>query len=115
MPNAYHEAEDLNDNNDTSTCGQSDSFIVELRINVLQDVKAMKEHKVDIEVSTISGTEAKVVKQVSSWRPAGITWVRLENTAATTKTMRNTSDELAWDRARCEIIGWWHCNLSRTR
>ena len=38
-----------------------------------QDVKAMKEHKVDIKVSTIIGTGAKTAKQVSSWRPAGIT------------------------------------------
>ena len=83
-PSAYHKADDLNDNDDTSTYGHSDSFMVELRIDVFQDVKAMNEHEVDIEVLMI-------VKQVSSWRPAGITWVRLENTAATTKTMRNTS------------------------
>ena len=40
---------------------------LELRIDVLQDVKMKKEHKVDIKVSTIIGTEAKIVKQVSSW------------------------------------------------
>ena len=39
--------------------------------------KAMKEHKVDFEASTIIGTETKIVKQVSSWRPAGVTWVRM--------------------------------------
>ena len=96
--------EDLNDNDGTSTHGHSHSFMVELRIDVFLDVKAMKEHKVDIEVSTIIGTEAKIVKQVSTWRPAGITWVRLENTAATTKTMRNTSDELSWDRAKVRSL-----------
>ena len=52
--------------------------MVELRIDVFQDVKAMKQHKVDIEVSTIIGIEAKIVKQVSSWRPVGITWARFE-------------------------------------
>ena len=56
-------------------------------------------HSVDI-----IGTEAKIVKQVSSWRPAGITWVRLENTAATTKTMRNKSEELSWDRAKARSL-----------
>ena len=81
-PNAYRKAEDLNGDDDASTFGHSDSFMVELRIEVVQDVKAMKEHKVDIEVSTIIGTEAKIVKQVSSWRQAGITWVRLESRAA---------------------------------
>ena len=71
---------------------------------MFQDLKTMEEHKVDTEVSTIIETEAKIVKQVSSWRLAGVTWVRLENTAATTKTMRNTSDELFWDRAKARSV-----------
>ena len=74
-PNAYHKAKDLNNDDDASMYGHNDNFMVELRINVFQDVKAMKEHKVDIKVSTIIGTEAKIVTQVSSWRPAGVTWV----------------------------------------
>ena len=44
----------------------------------------------DIEVSTIIGTETKTVNQVSSWRSTGITWVR---------------------SSYGEIIGWWHCIL----
>ena len=34
-PNAHHRAQDLNDNDDTSTCGHSDSFMVELRVDVV--------------------------------------------------------------------------------
>ena len=34
--------------------------------------------KVDINVSTVIGTDTKILKQVSSWKPAGITWVRVE-------------------------------------
>ena len=72
---------------------------MELKIDVLQDANAMKEHKVDIKVSTIIGTEAKTVKQVSSWKPA---WVRVDPRAAplTPNTAANTSDELSWDRAK---------------
>ena len=44
---AYHKAKELNNDDDASLCGHSDSFKVEFRI-VFQDVKAMKEHKVDI-------------------------------------------------------------------
>ena len=75
---------------------------LELRIDVLQDVKMKKEHKVGIKVSTIIGTEAKIVKQVSSWRPAGITWVRVEprTAALTANTVANTSGETSWDRAK---------------
>ena len=56
--NAYHKAEDLNNDDDASMYGHSDSFMADLRIDVLRYVKAMKEHKVDIKVSTIIGTEA---------------------------------------------------------
>ena len=62
-PSAYHKAEDLNDDDHANTYRHSDSFTVELRM--------------DIKVSTIIGTEAKIVKQVSSWKPAGITLVRV--------------------------------------
>ena len=77
--------------------GHRDSFKVDLRI-VFQDVK---EHKGDIKVSTIIGTEAQTVKQVSSWKPSGITWVRVEPRAValTSNTAVNKSDELSWDRA----------------
>ena len=93
--NAYHSAEDWNDDDNASTEVHSDSFRVEWRIDVFQNVKSMKEHKVDIEVSPIIGTETKIVKQVSSWRPAGITWVRLKP---------KTADELSWDRAKARSL-----------
>ena len=67
-PNAYHKAEDLNNDNDASLYGHSDSFEVELEIDVLQDANAMKEHKVDIKLSTINGTETNTVKRVLSWK-----------------------------------------------
>ena len=35
-----------------NACPEADSFMVELRIDVFQDVKAMNEHKVDIEMTT---------------------------------------------------------------
>ena len=41
-PNAYHNAEDLNNDDDASMYGHRDSVMVELRIDVFQDVKAMK-------------------------------------------------------------------------
>ena len=59
-PNAYHQAEDLNDDVNGTRDGHSDSFMVELRIDLFQDVKAMKEYNVDFEVSAIIGTETKV-------------------------------------------------------
>ena len=69
----------------------------------------------------IKGTEAKIVKRILSWSPAGFTWKAnpkhardliawagleqskaagpSQGTAATTKTMRNAPDELPWERA----------------
>ena len=112
-PNVYHKAEDLNDGHDASMYVHGDDFMVEVRISVFQDVKVMLEQNVGLEALTIIGpgqnTKAKIVKRVSSWRPAGITWVRLEqsraaaltpSTATTTRTTRNTSDELSWERAK---------------
>ena len=77
-PNAYHQAEDLDDNDNATKDGLSDRVMAELRIDVFQDVKAMTEHNVDLEVSTIIGTETKIVEKVSSWKLAGITWVRMD-------------------------------------
>ena len=100
-PNAYHKANNLNNDDDASLFGHS----VELRI-VFQDVNAMKKHKVDIKVSTIVGTETKIVKQDSSGKPAGITWVRVElrAPALTLNTAANTWDELSWDRAEARSL-----------
>ena len=80
-PNAYHNAKDLNNDDDASLYGHRDSSKVELRM--------------DIEVSRIIGTETKIVKQVSSWRSARVTWVRLKP---------NTADELSWDRAKARSL-----------
>ena len=78
-PNAYHKAEYWDDDD-------SDSFMVEWRT--------------DIKSATIIETETKTVKQVSNWRSAGITWVRLE--LRTTRTTRNALNELS---CKAEIIG----------
>ena len=47
-------------------CVHEDDFMAESRIDVFQDVKAMSEHKVDINAIPIDGpgqgTEAKIVK-----------------------------------------------------
>ena len=40
-------------NAEMNACPEADSFMVELRIDVFQDVKVMNEHKVDIEMTTI--------------------------------------------------------------
>ena len=103
-PNAYHKAEDLNNDNNAIMYGHKGSFKMELRIDVFQDVTAMKEHEVDIKVST--RTEAKIVKQVSSWKPTGITWVRVEPRAAalTPKTAENKSDEQFCNRAKARSL-----------
>ena len=115
-PNAYHKVEDLNDD-DASMYVHGNEFTVELRTDGFQDAKVMSEHEVDMNASIIIGTgqntHTKVVKQVSSWRPAGITLVRMEqsraaelstNTDATTKTMRNTTDEFSWERAEARSV-----------
>ena len=72
-PNAHHKVERWDDDH---------SFTMEWRMDVFQDVKALKEHNVDIKSATITESATKIVKQVSNWRPAGITWVRLEPRAA---------------------------------
>ena len=103
--------------------------MVESRIDVFQDVKAMSEHIVDINAISIvgpgQGTEAKIVEQVLSWNLAGLTWkanpkharaliawagleqsnaaAPLLGTAATTKTMTNALDELPWERAKAVL------------
>ena len=114
-PNAYHKAECWDDD---------DSFTIEWRMDVFQDVNALKEHNVDIKSTTITETATKIVKQVSNWRLAGIMWVRLEpkaavltpNKAATTRTTRNTLNELVvLGSRRAEVIGWWHGNFPRAQ
>ena len=60
--NAYHKAEDLNDDDDASLHGR----------------KIDEGAQSDVKVSTIIGTEANIVSQVSSWNPTGIKWVRVE-------------------------------------
>ena len=42
-PNAYHKAEDWNDDDNTSTEVHCDSFGMDLRIDVFQDVKSIDE------------------------------------------------------------------------
>ena len=69
-PNVYHEAGSLADDDDACVCLHADDFVVESRIDVFQDVKAMLEHKVDINVISIivpgQGTEGKFVKRILS-------------------------------------------------
>ena len=69
----------LNDDDDESACVHGDDFMVELRIDVFHDAKAMLDHKVDIKVLVMiglgQGIEAKIVKRVFFfWSPAGFTW-----------------------------------------
>ena len=72
-PNVFHKAGSLNDDDDASVCVHGDDFMVESRIDVFRDAKAMLEHKVDIKVLAIiglgQGTQAKFVKRVlePSW------------------------------------------------
>ena len=93
---AYHKAKDLDKRRRCEPVWHRDSFEVELKIDVLQDADAMKEHNVDIKVPTIIGTEAKTVKQVSSWKPAGITWVRVEPVAAAME-LEHCCKHIGWD------------------
>ena len=80
--------------------------MVESRIDVFQNAEVLNEHKVDSALATIVGAKTKIAKQVGDCRPAGITRFRLEprgavlpDTAASTRTTRNTSNGLSWDRA----------------
>ena len=74
-PNVYHRVENLNDDDDASMCVRGDDFMVESRIDVVQDAKAMSVHKVDVEVLAIIGPgqnmKAQIVKRALSWRPDG--------------------------------------------
>ena len=76
-PNVYHKAGSLGDDDDACVCVHEDNFMVESRIDVFQDVRAMLGHIVDIIMISIigpgQGTEAKIVKRVLSWSPAGFT------------------------------------------
>ena len=122
----YHKAGSLGDDDDACVCVHGDDLMVESRIDVFQEVKAILEHKVDINVIAIigpgQGTEAKIVKRNPSWSPAGFTWkanpkhardlvawagleqskaaAPTQGTAASTKTMRNALAELPWERAK---------------
>ena len=68
-PNAYHRVEELNDD-DPSKFSDGDKFMVELRMDGLQDAKVMSEDIMDMNASTIIGLgqniKAKIVKRVSS-------------------------------------------------
>ena len=50
-----HKAGSMNDDDDASACAHSDDFMVESRIYVFHDVKAMLGHKKDIKVLAILG------------------------------------------------------------
>ena len=52
--NVYHKAGSLGDDDDACLCVHGDDFMVESRIDVFQEVKAMLEHKVDINVIAIT-------------------------------------------------------------
>ena len=49
-------------NAEMKACPKADNFMVELRIDVFPDVKAMKEHKVDIEMTIIDMAEEMIGK-----------------------------------------------------
>ena len=53
--NMYHKARSVNDDDDASVCVHGDDFMVESRIDVFQDAKAMLECRVDIKVLAIIG------------------------------------------------------------
>ena len=60
-------------NAEMSACPEPDSFMVELRIYALQDVKAMKEHKLDIEMTTIIDMAEEMISKLredieTSWQ-----------------------------------------------
>ena len=89
-PLVYHIAGSLNDDDDdkdASVCVHGDDFMVESRIDVFQDVKAMLEHKRDSNLIAWAGLEQSKAAAPSP------------GTAATTKTMRNALEEVSWDRA----------------
>ena len=118
-PSVYHKAGSLGDDDDACVGLHGDDFMVESRIDFFQEVKAMLEHKVDINVIAIigpgQGTEAKIVKRILSGSRAGLTWkanpkhargliawaglepsraaAPSQGTAATTKRTRNALDK----------------------
>ena len=129
-PNVYHRAGSLGDDDDACVCVHEDDFMVESRIDVFQDVKAMSEHKGDINVISIiglgQGTEAKIVKRVLTWSPAGFTWkanskhardliawAALEQSKAADKDNEKRTGCVALGARQSRIIGWRHSDLPR--
>ena len=126
-PNAHYKVK--NPNNDVMDV-HGNKFTLEMRIDGFQDAKMMLEHKVGIIVLAIigpcQGTEAMIVKRILSWSATGftwkenpqhaldlITWAGLEqsraaamtpSTAATTKTLRNTSAEFSCERGKAGSV-----------
>ena len=58
-PNVYPKAGSLGDDDDACVCVHGDDFMVESRIDVFQEVKAMLEHKVDINVIAINALKPR--------------------------------------------------------
>ena len=100
-------------------CVHGDDFMVASRIDVVQDAKAMAEHKVDIEVLAIIGPgqhiQAKIVKRVLSWRPDGFTGARLEQSRAAMLTPGTAVRRTELEMCKSNIIGWRHYSLARTQ
>ena len=89
-PSVYLKAGSVSDDDDACVCVHRDDSMVESRIDVVQDMKAMLEHKAVINVISIigpgQGTEAKIVKRVEPC------WFHVESESQA--------------RARFDRVGW---------
>ena len=118
-PNAHHKAGSLNDDDDASVCVHVDDFMLESRIDVFQDAKAILEHKVDIKVLLMigpgQGTEAKVVMRILSLSPTGFTWKANPNGySCNDKDDAKCVRRVILGTCSSRIISGKHGNLSRT-
>ena len=106
--NVYHKVGSLGDDDDACVCMHGDDFMVESRIDVVQELKAMLDHKVHINVIAIigpgQGTEAKIVKRLGillvsrgkrnpSMRVICVSWIgAVESSSTVTRYSCNDKD-----------------------
>ena len=108
-PNVYPKAGSLGGDDGACVYVHGEDLMVESRIGLFQNVKAMLEHKVNINVISIigrgQGTEAKILKRVLSWSPAGFTWKA---------NPKHARELIAWGWIRavesCSTVTGYSCN-----
>ena len=85
-----------------NACPEADSFMVELKIDVFQDVKAMKEHGVDIEMTTIIDMAEEMICKLredieTSWQVHEGRLTKINNTLLTKNGVWSRASTISFD------------------